>query len=153
MTAACPFSIAQDYAVEFLREAEAGSAQADIHVPIPFLPPFVQHRVALTFKLQYDVAESGRRHEQIRIEWNAGMSLLPNFAGTIRFRIDGANTRVLVEGAYRVPFGIIGGVFDRLIGGAIANASVHDLARRIAGYLEIRQQSWRTGVLARRGAM
>ena len=152
VTAICPFSVAQEYALEFLHAAEAGGSQAEIHVPVALLPLFLRQRVALTFNVQYDVAEPGRRHDEIRIAWDAGVSLLPKFAGTIRFRIQGANTRVLVEGAYRVPFGILGAAFDRIIGGAIARASVSDLARRIAAFLNVRQSVWRAGILARRSA-
>jgi hypothetical protein len=47
--AACPFSIALEYAVDFLHEADAEQAQADIRVPVLFLPSFIRHRVKMTF--------------------------------------------------------------------------------------------------------
>jgi hypothetical protein len=142
--AVCPFSIAQEYAEDFLREAER--EHAFMRVPIRFLPPLVQHRVAMLFGVHYDEAEIGRKHDEIRLHWNAGTPFLPDFTGTVRFRIDGPNTRILVDGTYRAPFGIAGSVFDALIGGYLARASALDLAQRIAAYLERRQAAWRAGL-------
>jgi hypothetical protein len=143
--ARCPFSIAEEYAVDFMHEAHGGGAQADIHVPVRLFSPWFQHRVAMTFELRYDEADGGRRHDEIRLRWNAGTPLLPEFAGTIRFRIAGANTRVLIDGVYRAPFGFVGRAFDTLLGGRIARASVCDLAQRLSSYLEARQRTWRAG--------
>jgi hypothetical protein len=144
LVAICPFSIAQEYAEDFLRESER--EHAFMRVPIRFLPPLFRHRVAMSFGVHYDVAEIGRKHDEIRLQWTAGTPFLPDFSGTVRFRIDGPNTRVLVDGAYRAPFGAAGGVFDALIGAYLARASIADLAQRIAAYLERRQAAWRAGL-------
>jgi hypothetical protein len=143
--AACPFSIAQEYAVEYLHRAEAGEAEARVHVPIRLLP-FLQRRVAVTFGLHADVTETGRSHDEIRLRWNAGTPLLPDFRGTLRFRIAGPGTDVLVEGTYHAPFGALGSVFNELIGHHIAEASLSDLARRIAEALEASERAWRSRV-------
>gem|GEM_PF-1694789 len=142
--AACPFSIAQEHAVEYLRRAEAGEAEAAIHVPIRLLPAFLQRRVAVTFGMHADVTEAGRPHDEIRLRWNAGTPLLPDFRGTLRFRIAAPGTDVLVEGTYRAPFGALGGAFDDVIGRHIAQASLDDLARRIARALETSERAWRS---------
>jgi hypothetical protein len=144
--AACPFSIAQEYAIDYLRRAEGGSKEAEIHVPIRLLPALVRHRVAVTFGLHIDVAEAGRPHDEIRMRWTAGTPLLPDFRGTLRFRIAGQGTDVFVEGRYRVPFGRLGRLFDRLIGCHIARASLGDLARRLADALESNERAWRARV-------
>jgi hypothetical protein len=146
-TAICPFSIAQEYAIDFLREGEAGRVPSLIRVPVRYLPSFIKHRVRMTFGLHPDRSEAGRRQEEIRLRWEAGTPLLPNFSGTARFRIDGAHTRVVVEGSYTAPFGIAGAAFDALIGRRLALASIADLARRIAAYLEERQAKWRWGIM------
>jgi hypothetical protein len=143
--ARCPFSIAKDYAIDYLRRAEAGHEEAEVRVPVRFLPTVVRRRVAVTFELHLDVEEAGRSHDEIRVHWNSGTSLLPDFHGTVRFRIEGSSTRVLVEGSYRAPFGRLGRLFDHLIGRHIAWASVRDLAQRLASYLEIREGDWLTG--------
>jgi hypothetical protein len=142
--AACPFSIAQEYAVEYLRRAEAGSEEAEIRVPLHFIPALAHRRVALTFGLHADVADPGRAHDEIRMRWNAGTALLPDFRGTLRFRIAGSGTDVLIEGTYRAPLGAPGGLFDGVIGRHIARASVGDLARRLADALETNERAWRS---------
>jgi hypothetical protein len=142
--AACPFSIAQEYAVDYLRLAEAGKEEAEVRVPIRFLPRLVRRRVALAFSLHLDVEEAGRGHDEIRVRWDSGTPLLPDFHGIVRFRIAGSGTLVLVEGSYRAPFGSPGRLFDHLIGRHIAWSSVGDLARRLAKYLETRERAWLT---------
>lgn len=140
--AACPFSIAQEYAADYFRRAETGHEEATIRVPILFLPTFLRRRVGLTFGLHLDDAEAGRTHDEIRLRWSPGTSLLPDFHGTVRLRIAGSATRVLVDGRYHAPFGAFGRLFDWLIGAYIARATVNDLSQRLAAYLEERQQAW-----------
>jgi hypothetical protein len=141
--AACPFSIAQEYASDYFRRAEAGHEEAEIRVPILFLPTFLRRRVGLTFGMHADDTEGGRSHDEIRLRWSTGTALLPDFHGTVRLRIAGSGTRVLVDGGYHAPFGMFGRVFDWFIGAYIARASVNDLSQRIAAYLEEREQEWR----------
>jgi hypothetical protein len=136
----CPFSIAQEYATEYLRAAEAGCPQAAIRLRWPV--PALQHRVAMTFGRHLDIAEEGRRHDELRLSWRSGSRLLPDFRGTLRFRIDRENTLVLLEGSYVAPLGFVGRLFDAVVGGRIARASLSDLANRIAAYLSARQQAW-----------
>jgi hypothetical protein len=144
--AACPFSIAQEYAVDYLRRAEAGEEEAEIYLPMHFLPAFVRRRVAVTFGLRVDVTEAGRPHDEIRMRWSAGTPLLPDFRGTLRFRIASLGTEVLVDGTYRIPLGVLGRVFDNVIGRDIARASLDDFARRISGALETSERAWRARV-------
>ncbi len=145
--AVCPFSIAQDYALDFLVVAAAGGAESDIRVPLRFLPVSLHHKVLLKFAVHEDDADAGRPHKEIRLRWSAGSPMLPNFCGTVRFRIHAANTRVLVAGSYTAPFATAGRIFDAVIGRTVAVAGVTDLARRIAMYLETRQTAWRLGVM------
>jgi hypothetical protein len=142
----CPFSVAQDYAVAYLQRAEAGLDEAEIRVPLTLLPSFLQYRVALTFGLHFDVSESGRSHDEVRIRWTSGSPFLPDFRGTIRFRIAGTGTTVRVEGSYHVPFGAAGRMFDALLGRRIARTSVTDLTHRLATALETDQRNWRARV-------
>jgi hypothetical protein len=146
--AACPFSIAQEYAVDYLRRAEEGEAEANIRVPIRLLPALVRRRVDLSFGLHLDVAEEGRAHDEIRMHWKSGTFLLPDFHGTLRFRIAGSGTDVLVVGAYSVPFGALGRLFDHIVGRYIAECSLRDLARRIAEALERSERAWRLRIEA-----
>jgi hypothetical protein len=146
MTASCPFSIAQEYASDYFRSAESGHEEAEIRVPIRFLPTVIRRRVQLRFGIHSDGTEAGRTHDEIRVRWSSGTWLLPEFHGTVRLRIAGLATRVLVDGSYHAPFGVIGRVFDNLVGAHISRASVSDLAHRIAVYLEEREKEWRSRV-------
>jgi hypothetical protein len=147
VTADCPFSTAQEYAEAFLNAGPAKHAEFEIRVPLPFLPTFIRHRVTMTFDVRRDEVEKGRAHDEIGVYWQAG-TLLPNFCGTVRFRIAASGTLVHVDGSYRVPLGMAGALFDALVGTHIAHASATDLAARLRGYLEERQRTWRVSALA-----
>jgi hypothetical protein len=139
----CPFSIAEEYAKEYLQRAEAGGAEALVRVPW-FRPlPMPAHRVRLTFGLHTDVSEPGRRHDEIRFRWSSGTRLLPNFRGVISFRNEATRTRIFIEGSYDAPFGMLGGFFDRLAGKRIARASLVDIGERLKAFLEQREREWR----------
>jgi hypothetical protein len=144
--AACPFSIAQEYAADYFRRAETGHAEAEIRVPIFFMTTILRRRVGLTFGIHSDSTEAGRTHDEIRVRWSTGTPLLPDFHGTVRLRIAGLGTRVLVDGGYHAPFGLFGRLFDWCIGAYIARTSVSDLSHRVATHLEGREQEWRARV-------
>jgi hypothetical protein len=144
--AACTFSSAYEYATEYFRRAEQGHQEASIRVPFGFLPLSLNRRVQLVSERHPDSTEQGRPHDEIRIRWTAGTALLPDFHGTVRLRIAGVSTRVLVEGFYHPPLGTVGRLFDRIFGAYVADASVRDLAKRIAAYLVARDNDWRTRV-------
>jgi hypothetical protein len=141
--AECSFSIAEEYATEYLRSAEAGGPEAAVRFPwaLPLPPP--GRRVALTFGLHEDVLEGGRRHDEVRLRWKSGSQLLPDFHGTLRFRIEAARTRVLLEGSYDVPLGVLGRLFDRVAGRRIARASLQEVADHIALHLTQCERAWR----------
>jgi hypothetical protein len=141
--AQCSFSIADEYATEFLRRAEAGGPEATIRVPWPRPFGFLRHRVALSFGIHEDVLEGGRRHDELRFHWQSGSQFLPNFRGTMRFRIESLRTRVLVDGGYTAPLGIVGYCFDQLVGKRLARTSLQELADRVAGYLGECESTWR----------
>jgi len=139
----CPFSITEDYAIDYLHRARAGADESEIRVPIRHVPTVLQRSVALKFSIHPDLLEPGRAHDELRVSWNAGSVLLPEFSGVVRFRIAGLQTRVLVEGAYHPPFGVFGRAFDAMIGHRIAQSSIDDLAGRIARNLEARERAYR----------
>jgi hypothetical protein len=140
----CPFSMAQEYADEYLRAAEGNGPEGAIGVPA------VRRGVLLSFAIHSDVIEFGRSHDELRVRWRSGTALLPDFRGSVRFRIDGQRTRVLVDGTYAPPFGLLGAIFDRVVGQAIARASVRDFADRLAVFLTRREAQWRVAHEANR---
>jgi len=140
--ARCPFSVAHDYAEEYLREAEH---EVEVRVPLRDLirsvPGQAHKAVKLVFALHPDETEGGRGHDAMMIEWHAGTRLFPDFHGTLRLRIATVeSTRLTFEGAYRPPLGQVGVAFDALIGRRIARATMRELLDRIADALERRER-------------
>jgi hypothetical protein len=142
----CPFSVAEEYAVGYLSRPEAGQEGVEIRIPIRFLPTLVFRRRAVTFGLHRDTLEAGRTHDEICVRWTAGTPLLPEFRGTVRFRIAGSGARVLVEGSYRAPFGTLGRMLDYFVGRHLAQMIVRDFTRRIVSFLEARERDWRARI-------
>lgn len=141
VTAACPFSIAEDYAQDYLRSSAAGGMKAEIRLPVRL---FVLRRlVSMRFGLRSDRGESGRPHDEIRLAWEAHSPWLPDFHGVVRMRIAGTATRLVLSGNYVPPGGLLGRVFDVLIGRHIARAGCEDFLARLAMYLEQREGAWR----------
>jgi len=141
--AECPFSIADEYAKEYLKRAESGGQEAYVRVPLLRPLPALAHRMRVSFGIHADISEHGRAHEEIRLRWSSGTRLLPDFRGTLNFRIEGLRTRILIEGSYAIPFGQFGRWFDRAIGQRIARATLQDFGDRIATYLSERERNWR----------
>ena len=131
----CPFSIAQDYVEEYLRDAERGADSA-----VVYAGPF-RRRVVLRFATRNDVTEPGRPHDEIVLRWSAKTSLLPNFTGTFRMRIAMPGTLLVLDGRYVPPGGAFGAIFDQLIGSRVAHATGEALLAGIAK----RANSWHTG--------
>jgi hypothetical protein len=133
----CPFSIAGEYASEYFKEAERGGDGAVLHAgPLG-------HRVTVRFGLRTDVTEPGRPHDEILLHWSAGTAWLPDLVGTLRMRIENANTRLLLDGSYVPPGGPLGGLFDAIAGRRVARATADDVLRRLARALEERELLWR----------
>jgi hypothetical protein len=147
--AQCPFSVAHDYAEDFLRDAERA---VDVRVPlrdfIRGLGTQVREPVKLVFALHPDDTETGRVHDAMLLEWRAGTRMFPEFHGSLRLRIETVDsTRLTLEGAYRPPLGLAGDLFDIVLGRHIARATMSDLLDRIVRALERREAEYRAGHL------
>jgi hypothetical protein len=138
----CPFSMAQEYAEAYFHSAESGGPPALIHLQPLRGFPVLARRVTLTFGLHLDGDEVGRSHDEMRIRWTSGSWMLPDFRGTLRFRIEGGETRLLIDGTYAAPLGVAGRWFDAIVGRRFARASLDDLGCRVATYLAARQHAW-----------
>jgi len=139
--APCPMSIAMNYAQSFLERAEAGGPDAII-VAGP-----LRRRVRVTFGLSTDATEPGRSHEELRIRWSARTPWLPDFSGTLQFRIASVDTTMLLlRGAYRPPGGSAGRAFDALVGRSIAQTTANAFVLRIARELKRRETDWQSRI-------
>ena len=146
----CPFSVAHDYAEDFLEDA-AGRA-VEVRVPLRDFIWAVRGRlhrpVKMVFKRHRDDTEAGRHHDAMLIDWQAGTAFFPDFHGTLRLRIASVETtRLTFEGTYVPPFGPPGRVFDVLVGRRIAHATMADLLERIGDALERREDEFRAGLV------
>ena len=140
--AACSFSVAQEYAEDYLRDATFGSKDAFVTLGA-FRRP-----IRFRFGVRSDTTERGREHEEIVLHWVAGTRWLPNFDGTLRMRPSMPGTDLLLEGAYVPPGGALGAVFDRLVGRRFAHATAKALLEQIAATLAEREATWRAKVIA-----
>jgi hypothetical protein len=145
-TVRCPFSVAHEYAAQFFREAESSG----IEVQVPLRDFFVGLRgrvrrpVKLVFAHHPDETEGGRAHDALQVDWTAGTRLLPEFHGTIRLRIATVDeTRLTLEGTWRLPLGPLGWAFNAVLGQRIATSTMRDLLDRLAEALERREQTFR----------
>jgi uncharacterized membrane protein len=90
-----------------------------------------------------DLSEPGRPHDEIALQWSSRSRILPDFRGTVRFRIAGSGTRLVLDGEYVPPGGRIGGLFDTLVGRHVARATLRDFAGRLADELARCEREWR----------
>ena len=134
----CPFSSAQAYAEDFLRES--GEA---IVVAGP-----LRRRVAFRFRTRFDTAELGRAHEEIVLNWSAGTTFLPDFSGILRLRIALPGTLLVLDGHYVPPGRNFGAFFDRIVGKRIARVSCDSLLTRLEKVLAERQRASRSDMEA-----
>jgi hypothetical protein len=136
---ACPLSLVVDEAHVIFPLLEAPSPGVrvelrDLGVPLGL---GLSHRVVTTFRRECDLQERGRPHDEIVFGWDADSFLLPNFSGTLRFRVDTVDrTRLLLEGSYVPPFGAAGAMFDRVAGRRLALATLERIVHRLADQLE-----------------
>jgi hypothetical protein len=141
----CPFSIAEEYATMYLHRAERGGTEAVLHVPLCghglFRGP--SKTVRFSFGIRKDSEEQGRSHDELKLQWIAGSPFLPNFCGTLRFRVAGTGTRIVLDGSYTPPGHSFGRVFDKVLGRRIAAKTCEDLVKRIAADLTDRERAWR----------
>lgn len=136
----CPFSVAHEYAEDYLGEAERGGGEAVLRAgPL-------RRRVAVRFGLRADATDRGRSNDEIVLRWTARTRLLPYFSGTLRMRIDGTRTRMILEGSYVPPGGRLGALFDAVAGRHIAAATARGLLARIGEALAARELAWRRGM-------
>jgi hypothetical protein len=103
----------------------------------------VRRPVKLAFAHHPDETEGGRAHDALMVDWTAGTRLLPDFHGTVRLRIATVETSITLEGAWRLPFGLLGRAFNAAIGRRIVTATMRDLLDRLAEALERREETFR----------
>jgi hypothetical protein len=127
----CPIAAALDYAAEFFKQFERPKANIvslrlrALGLPVPGT---LKQPVSLRFGIHGDSTEQGRGHEEIVFSWFATSPLLPDFHGIVRASIaPRMHTTFTIEGHYLPPFGVLGSLFDAVLGRHLALATLQDL--------------------------
>jgi hypothetical protein len=147
--ARCPFSVAHDYAEDFLREIDERGAEVRVRLRdfVPTRRGKLRRRVRIVFDRRLDEGEPGRQHDAVALHWSAGTRLFPDFHGALRLRIASVDETLLtLEGEYRPPLGPLGAVFDLVVGRRIARSTMSELVGRIAKAMERREDAYRASV-------
>jgi hypothetical protein len=98
--------------------------------------PPLRHDVAVTMKsMPFDQDESAR----FTVHWDAiGGGPFPRFEGNVEVKGDEDyhSFRLVLEGRYDPPLGMIGDAFDAVVGRWIALATARDLLKRMRDEIE-----------------
>jgi hypothetical protein len=100
----------------------------------------VSKEIAIKVNSVEDVPASGRTSQKTKIslEWEAAD--MPRLFPLMRaelfvYPLTSSETQLDLDGRYDPPLGVLGEVMDSVVGHRIAEASVHQFIRDVAGYL------------------
>ena len=90
-----------------------------------------------------DATDEVRKHDALEIRWSPKhYALFPDFQGLLTVRPHQAGSYLRIEGAYEPPFGILGRLFDALIGRALARLTLARLLRDLRVDIEARNAAF-----------
>jgi hypothetical protein len=140
----CPFSVAEQYAEDFFT-----AAVRDVAFSIPYqkLVPSLGARlpgtVRLDFRKQFEVIHLGRRRNALSIVWSGESMMFADFAGTLELWVASTSTtEAKLEGRYRPRYGVVGKIFDHVLGYRVVATMLETLMNRLADALERREAQW-----------
>jgi PAS domain S-box-containing protein len=91
-----------------------------------------------------DVSDHSRLHEAFSFTWRGiGWLPLPVVHGFITVRPNGQLTRLTLDGQYVPPYGILGHLFDVVLGRRLAQLALDRMANDMASYVERREEQMR----------
>jgi hypothetical protein len=127
-----PFSAVIDTAADYLKTnptiAVSPIAVADVGVD-------VQHKVV------DDHTDTVRKHDALQVRWLAPSPLFPSLAALLTVRPHAPGTEVRLSGNYTPPYGLVGKLFDLVVGRLIAALT---LRRFLAGVRRHVESDWRS---------
>lgn len=92
----------------------------------------------------HDVSDRSRRHEAFSFTWRGGgWFTLPEVYGFITVRPSGVFTTLTLNGQYIPPFGVVGRVFDALLGRGLAQRSIERLMNDMVVFIEQSEERMR----------
>lgn len=136
--AECPFSVAAEYTVSFLKRDADEPGRFVAHLG-PLRWP-----VTSSFGVHYGIDDGVHGHDEIRFAWRARTRWLPDLTGTLRLAIATyRTTEIALAATYEPPLGLPGRLFDAAIGRRLAAATAHDFVERIVAALEAEERVFR----------
>ncbi len=132
--ALCPFSAAIEFAATFFAK----------NITLPLAGTLaLRTDVITTFEVVLDTTDSSRLHDALHLDWSPGQHLpLPRFSGLLTVRPESSRSELILEGTYEPPLGLVGQVFDSLLGRQIAHGTVRALLRQISTSIESEWQQY-----------
>ena len=133
----CPFSAT----IELIEHSQRGHR----------VGPFAGLRTDVECRLAEvrDETDTSRIHEALVLHWKARKRIpVPEMDGLITVRPNGPATELRMEGRYEPPFGIIGRIFDAIIGRRIALQTVNRFLDDLRDFVQAewqRERQARTG--------
>lgn len=122
----CAFSAAIDRAEEFLRGAQARGRLNELVVP-----------TKLSVLVSDDFTDSVRRHDALQFSWHPKSAFLPAGRALLTVRPHAPQgTQLKFSIAYVPPLGVLGRVFDFLVGQHIAARTCYQLLHRLKAEIE-----------------
>lgn len=127
----CPFSVTTEM-IKHLHNTGMGH-----HVgPFPSLRAHVDCEITEI----RDLTDGTRIHEALTFRWRAHSWIpLPVMSGLITVRPNGLATELRMEGTYAPPLGVLGQLFDRVIGYRLAQRTVNRFLDELRNFIE---QEW-----------
>ncbi len=132
----CPFSVAQEYATDYLRD----HAHALVRWRLGRWEPVVPGTAWVAAR--QDLTERGAPHDELVLRWHPALPVLPPLEIVVRFRIAWLTTAIAMEARY-VRDGSLARRCATPVFGAVARLALAELMRRLTGYLEQRERVYR----------
>ena len=122
----CPFTEAVPLIQRFYRT-----------VPVRIGPfAFMEFDVEADVVETRDYTDETRIHDALAIRWRRrGGVPAPSFSGLITARPNGPSTEIRIEGHYTPPLGVLGAIFDAVIGKHIARWTLERFLDQIAAFI------------------
>jgi hypothetical protein len=88
--------------------------------------------VEVKYSLLYDWTEIAPPRGGVAFAWRPRWRGFPSFGATLTIRPAGQETELVLDGSYEPPGGMVGRVFDRIVGQALAARTMDALLDQLA---------------------
>jgi len=89
-----------------------------------------------------DASDSSRRHDAYVVSWQPRWHLVPPFDGILTIRAASGGVTLTMTATYEAPGGVIGQLFDAVVGRLIACATIDHLLRELRSFMQERARDF-----------